>query len=340
MTSFEAAAERSVFAAGCGAVKSGQSCAHFVPSAGSASVNRYASTALSAHSELYPSAGIPVVRGVTVAGHRQQPRVAELLHEPLGLLVRRRRVVPGADDERRRVAPRRPERAVELVLRPDRIQPPVELGVAVVPERVVVVLVRALARLEERRDATRVVLLVRAEQEVLVRAGRVAPVVVAAEEPVGDRADPGAVAGLELHERVAELVPRVDRVDLLRQGGPDVVARHGPVRRVGRRDRRRVRLLDQVVDGPLHVTAAERARSWWRRARDHEAADRALEARGLLVQAVERVVHVLVGIERAVEHDRAGLAREQALDRGARGTCRTRTRGTSSSCRRPPRGPR
>jgi hypothetical protein len=44
---------------------------------------------------------------------------------------------------------------------------------------------------------------------------------------------------------------------------------------------------------------------------------RLIAARGLLVQVVERVVDVLIRVQRAVEHDRAGLAREQALDRGA-----------------------
>ena len=310
-----APALRSACAAGAGAVKSGQSCPHFVPSAGSVAVEQVRLDGLVRALGVEPVGREAVVRRVAVAGHRQQARVAELLHEPLGLLVRRGRVVARADDERRRVAPRGPERTVVLVARPDRIQAPVQLGVAVVPERVVVVLVRALAGLQERLDPARVVLLVRAEQEVPVRAGRVAAVVVAAPEPVGDRADPVPVAGLELPRarRAARPTRRSSRPPAPGRRGCRRRSRAGPARRTpgsasrrparsGRRScpsRRRRRT--GTGPGARRTTIMKRLI-----ARSKPAVCSSSESSGSLMYSVR--------VERAVEHDRAGPAREQALD--------------------------
>ena len=64
-----------------------------------------------------------------------------------------------ADHERRRRRARDLERAVERVAVVDRIEPVVELGVAVVPPEVLVLAPRALAGVEVRADVARVLLL-------------------------------------------------------------------------------------------------------------------------------------------------------------------------------------
>ena len=251
---------------------------------------------------------------MAVADHRQQAGVAELPDEPPGALVGRRRVVARAHHERRRCRLRRVVRPVVDALRPHRPQGLGEVVVAAVEPEVVEQLVVVGAELEEVLDIRlREPGLERGDREEAVPERVVAPVVQASVVGIDEDPHAGPVPGRRELERLGQEPPGVLAVERDERSGEQVVAVDRARIRPARGQRLGVHAVDEVVEGRPRVPVAEAAGGLVAGAGLEEPPERDLEGLRLLAHRLDRVVGVLVGVQRAVEHEAPGALREERL---------------------------